>query len=62
MDIDNVKYLDNNIDEEMTDTTNLKTDTTSVDVIKTPVIPSAQTDAERAFKEGLFNNSDTEKV
>jgi formylmethanofuran dehydrogenase subunit B len=56
-----VEYI-NAIDEKMTVTTDLKSENTSSNIMNAPVTSPAQTDAERGYKEGLFNNSDTEKL
>jgi hypothetical protein len=57
----NVKYI-NAIDEKVNATNGLKSESLSLNVGATPTTPPTQTDAERGYKEGLFNNSDTEKV
>jgi formylmethanofuran dehydrogenase subunit B len=56
----NVKYI-NAIDEKMTATSGLNTESALQNINNVPVISTTQTDAERGYKEGLFNNSDTEK-
>ncbi len=57
----NVKYI-NAIDEKMTITNGLKSESISSNINTMPAVTSLQADAERGYKEGLFNNSDTEKI
>jgi formylmethanofuran dehydrogenase subunit B len=56
-----VKYI-NAIDEKMTTTNGLTSESISSNINAVSVASATQTDAERGYKEGLFNNSDTEKI
>jgi formylmethanofuran dehydrogenase subunit B len=56
-----VKYI-NAIDEKMTANNGLTGNSAPSNVNNVPVASPLQTDAERGYKEGLFNNSDTEKA
>jgi hypothetical protein len=56
-----INYI-NTIDEKMNVTRGLKTESALQNINNVPVISNTQSDVERGYKEGLFNNSDTEKV
>jgi hypothetical protein len=56
-----INYI-NTIDEKMNVTRGLKTESALQNINNVPVISNTKSDVERGYKEGLFNNSDTEKV
>ncbi len=56
-----VKYI-TAIDEKITTNGDLKIESISANINSLPITSIIQTDAERGYKEGLFNNSDTEKT